>query len=310
MSRTARETPPSEGGLLLVDKAGERTSHDVVARARRALDTRRIGHTGTLDPFATGLLLLCVGPATRLTEYFHRLRKRYDATLRLGVETRTHDLEGDVRARSEAWRGLGREAVEAALAGRVGAQEQRPPSFSAKRVEGRRAHRLARGGEAPSLAPVPVRIHRLELVAFEPPELTLRADVSTGTYVRALARDLGRDLGCGAHLTALRRTAIGPFRVEDALEESVLEQAGWGDRRVRASWRSPAEAVAWLPVRELNEEEDRRVRHGAAVADPTAGSASAAGEPPPVALLREGRLVAVAERRDGALQPRKVFAAP
>lgn len=299
MSPRGAELPPAEGGVLLVDKRAGHTSHDVVAGARRTLGIRRIGHTGTLDPFATGLLLLCIGAATRLVEYFHRLSKTYDATLRLGQETTTHDPEGDVCRRSEAWRELRREDVEKTLRAHVGRLEQRPPDYSAKRVGGRRAHRVARGGGEPSLAPVPVHVHQLEATDFRPPELRLRARVSTGTYVRALARDLGRALGCGAHLTALRRTEIGPFRVEDALAEDRLEEA----RPEHRAWLSPSRATAWLPRRELDEEEADDVRHGRPV------PARGAGDDGLVALVRGDRLVAVAERREDVLQPRKVFVA-
>lgn len=293
------------GGLLLVDKPAGPTSHDVVKSVRRQLAIRRVGHTGTLDPFATGLLLVCVGRATRLAEYFHRLPKEYDATLRLGVETETHDSEGEVRWRSDAWRGLTKEEVVRTLSAHEGSRYQRPPAYSAKRVEGRRAYRLARAGHTPELEPVAVELHRLELRTFDPPYVQLRARVSTGTYIRALARDLGRALGCGAHLTALRRLAIGPFHVSDALREDRLEEL-----RIRhPAWRSPAEALVWLPVRELNEEEASRVATGQAI--PVAALLPASPEPgaaeQAVAMVRRGRLVAVGERRGAELRPRKVL---
>ncbi len=296
MSPRQAELPSIQGGVLLVDKRAGHTSHDVVARTRRALGIRRIGHTGTLDPFATGLLLLCIGVATRLVEYFHRLSKTYEATLRLGEETTTHDPEGEVCRRSQAWRDLRREDVAEVLRSHVGRLEQRPPVYSAKRVGGRRAHRLARQGAEPSLAPVIVHVHRLEATDFQPPELHLRARVSTGTYVRALARDLGRALGCGAHLVALRRTEIGPFHVGDALSEDRLDEAGPGCR----GWLSLSEATAWLPRRELDEAEAEGVRHGRSVPAREVGDGV-------VALVRDGRLLAVAERRQDVLQPRKVF---
>lgn len=294
---------PEHGAVLLVDKPAGPTSHDVVQEARRALGTRRVGHAGTLDPFATGLLLLCAGRATRLVEYFHLLSKTYEASLRLGIETDTHDPEGRVVGRSEAWHELGPTAVEDVLSRFRGRLVQRPPAFSAKRVGGRRAHRAARHGEAVELEPVPVEVHRLEVVACEPPSLRLRAEVSTGTYLRALARDLGRALGCGAHLRALRREAIGPFGVGDAVAPSDLAGLGQG----RAAWRTPAEALAWLPSRHLAPEEAERARSGARVpADSTADPGGAAGALP-VTLVHEGRLVAVAELLDGELQPRKVL---
>lgn len=322
------EPPGSPGeptGLFLVDKGAGPTSHDIVARARRALGTRRVGHTGTLDPFATGLLLLLAGPATRLAEYFHLLPKTYVATLRWGVETTTHDLTGeeveaapgspvaeDVRAEEP-----GEEEVREALRRFEGPSLQKPPAFSAKKVGGRRAHRAAREGEGLELPPVPVTVHSLELLQHRPPETVVRAVVSTGTYIRSLARDLGRALGCGAHLTALRRTSIGPFRVEDAVSAEELEPRL--ERRLRGSvswWRSPADALRWLPRRPLADGEAERVRSGGRIpagrleppaGGPGPGPVSVAEATAPVALVRAGRLVGVAEVAGEELQPRKVF---
>lgn len=303
-------------GVLLVDKPAGPTSHDVVERARRHLDERRIGHTGTLDPFATGLLVLCVGSATRLVEYFHLLPKRYRATLRLGVETATHDPEGEpVEGRGDAsWRRLDREEVEQAVVTLTGRIRQVPPAFSAKRLEGRRAHEAARAGEQVELEPVDVTVHELTVVGMELPELRLEALVSTGTYVRALARDLGRELGCGAHLTTLRRTAVGPFQVDAALPADELTEEGGVPGP--PAWLDPAQALSFLPRAELNAEEGRRVAHGQRVAVrsvegpglPTSLlSGPEEGQELPVALVHGRELVAVAERDGGELQPRKVF---
>lgn len=318
--------PTERAGVLLVDKPAGPTSHDVVARARRALGQRRIGHAGTLDPFATGLLLLCVGPATRLAEYLHLLPKRYEADLRLGVETETHDPEGRPAATSEAWRGLDAETLRAALAAHTGELRQRPPAYSAKRVDGGRAHEAARRGERVELDPVTVRVHRLELRAFEPPRVRLEALVSTGTYVRALARDLGRHLGCLAYLTGLRRSAIGPFRAEAALTAERLEPGRGAEALAEGEgrwWLRPAEALAWLPRRILDDGEAARIRTGRRIAvgrvvSPDTGHAASAdalraeagggaATPLPVVLLHEGRLLAMATLEDGRLQPRKVF---
>ena len=303
-------------GVLLVDKPAGPTSHDVVVRARRCLDERRIGHTGTLDPFATGLLVLCVGRATRLVEYFHLLPKRYRATLRLGVETTTHDPEGEPveGPGDEPWRRVEPEDVEEAAVRLTGRIRQVPPSFSAKRLEGRRAHQAARAGERVELEPVDVTVHELRVVGMESPEVRLEALVSTGTYVRSLARDLGRELGCGAHLTALRRIAVGPFRVDDAFPAAELAE-GAGVPGPPA-WLEPAEAVSFLPRMELTAEEGRRVAHGQRVALQSVEgpglpmgllSGPEEGEELPVALVHGRELVAVAERAGGELQPRKVF---
>lgn len=259
--------------------------------------------------------MLCVGRATRLVEFFHLLPKSYEATLRLGVETTTHDPTGEPSRGSEAWQAVGTEELEAALRAHTGRIEQRPPAFSAKRVRGRRAYEVARRGEDVALEPVSVTVHALRLLSFEPPEVRLTATVSTGTYVRSLARDIGRHLGCGAHLRQLRRMGIGPFRAEAALPEERLD-AGlrWEARGERGWWLEPAEALAWLPRRELDEGEAAMVRHGSSVPRGRVSApdlAVADGLPEngflPVVLLHRGRLVAVAERRDGTLHPRKVF---
>lgn len=318
----AKSPEATRSGVVLVDKPEGPTSHDVVAEARRALGERRIGHTGTLDPFASGLLVLCVGRATRLVEYFHRLDKGYRARVRLGVETETHDREGEVVRESDAWRSLDDERIRSALASLTGSVLQRPPAFSAKRVGGERAHRAARAGRELVLEPVRVRVHALELVELDLPRVEIEARVGTGTYLRALARDLGRAFGCGGHLEALRRTRIGPFAVEEALAPDELGSAAEpreAGARHRA-WIEPADALVWLPSRLLDDAEARAVAHGSVVAEgeiePPRWSGPAEPEDEegpetgnaPVALLHAGRLAAVAERRDGRLQPRKVFA--
>lgn len=302
-------------GILLVDKPAGPTSHDVVETARRALGERRIGHTGTLDPFAEGLLVLGVGPATRLAEYFHWLDKVYEARVRLGEETSTHDPEGEVVRSSEEWRALDAGRIEEVLGELTGRVSQRPPAFSAKRVDGERAHRAAREGRELELERVEVTVHELLLRGWSPPELELRARVGTGTYVRALARDLGRALGCGAHLRSLVRTRVGPYRLEDALDPGVLESRfrEGGAAGLGSAWRRPAEALPWMPTRRLDPEEARAVGHGAAipagtVEPPRWEDSGLEAREPHVTLVREGRLLAVAEREDGRLQPRKVFA--
>lgn len=213
-------------GVLPVDKSEGPTSHDVVAVARKALDMRRIGHTGTLDPFATGLLVLCLGQATKLAQYLTGLDKSYEATARLGVATDTLDRTGEVIAETDAWETLDEARVREAFEGQRGERAQTPPAFSAKRVGGKKSYQLARAGEAVELAPVDVTIHGLEVVAINGPDVRFRLRCSSGTYVRAVARDAGETLGVGAHLTALRRTAVGPFDVEDAVSFGTLKAAG------------------------------------------------------------------------------------
>ncbi len=304
--------PKSDGasGLLLVDKPAGPTSHDIVLRARRALGVRRIGHTGTLDPFAEGLLLLAVGSVTRLVEYFHVLPKTYEAELELGVETDTLDPTGEVTRRSDVWRELDQREIEDSLAALRGELRQVPPAYSAKKVGGERAYDAARSGRAVELEPVTVHVHELRPLEISPPRVRLRMRVSTGTYVRAIARDLGALLGCGAHLTSLRRTAIGPFEVAEALPGAKLRE---GCELAAPHWLNPARAVEWLQGRELAREELEFVRTGRRVpcGNIEAGSVGPEDEARdvnlPVALLSEGRLVGVAERTGDELQPRKVL---
>jgi tRNA pseudouridine55 synthase len=291
----------------------------VVQRVRRAYRTRAVGHTGTLDPFATGLLVVLLGRATRLARFVEAQAKTYLATARLGVATTTDDPEGealepalDAAAVAAA---VDRARLEAALAGFRGTQRQRPPSYSAKRVDGERSHRLARRGEAVELAETMVTVHGIELVDYQPPQVTFRTTVSAGTYVRAIARDLGARLGTGAHLTALRREAIGPLTVADAVP---LEALGPG-----TPLRPPHEVLAHLPAVELDEEGRRAVAHGRTVRDPSAlaesapaatvpdgTAAPAEGRPGLVALVHAGRLAAVAASGDGWLRPTVVLEQP
>lgn len=307
-------------GLLLVDKSAGPTSADVVRRVRRCLGVRRVGHAGTLDPFATGLLLLCVGRVTRLVRYLHLLPKTYRARVRLGEETDTLDPEGKVVTRSEGWRELGRERIEAATAGLTGTIDQVPPLYSAVKVDGRRAYDAARAGERVALEARPVHVASFRVLALDLPDLEVEVVVATGTYVRALARDLGRALGCGAHLRALRRTSIGPFLVDEALGDGELGAAGPADLAGSAAWRTPAATVAWLPRRDLDAEEVERVRHGGRVSRGTVrpgpgpedhGGSWAPAAPDrerlPVALVREGALLAVADADGPYLQPRVVL---
>ncbi len=284
-------------GALPVDKPAGPTSHDAVAAARRALGIRRIGHTGTLDPFATGLLILCVGPATRLAEYLTGLDKRYDATARLGIATDTLDRTGAVVSETETWRGLEPGAVRAAFEDQQGPLRQVPPAYSAKKLRGRKAYELAREGKAVEPAPVDVVIHELEVLDVTGPEVRFRMRCSSGTYVRAVARDAGAALGVGAHLTALRRTHVGRFRVDDAVPLDRLDDPA----AVEAALLSPLDAVAHLPRVSLDPDRIHRVCHGQTI--PADGTGSGV-----VALAAGDELVAVAESDGRTIRPRKVFA--
>jgi tRNA pseudouridine55 synthase len=279
-----------------VDKPAGLTSHDAVQRVRRALRTRQAGHTGTLDPFATGLLVVLVGRATRLARFVEPQPKTYLATARLGARTDTDDLTGAVLEEAPV-EGLSGDRVREALAGFLGVQRQRPPAYSAKHVGGERSHRLARRGAMVEPPETTVTVHRIEPVAWDPPSLTFRATVSAGTYLRAIARDLGERLGVGAHLTALRREAIGGLRVEDAVAL---------DRVAPEALLPPARVLRHLPAVELDPTARAAVVHGRAVAD--GGGAQQSGGP--VMLVSGAELVAVARPEQGWLKPTVVLASP
>jgi tRNA pseudouridine55 synthase len=220
---------PSASGLLVVDKPAGLTSHDVVARVRRLAGTRKVGHAGTLDPMATGVLVLGINRATRLLGHLTLSEKSYDATVRLGVATSTDDAEGEVLASVDAT-GLTEKDVRDALGGFVGELQQVPSTVSAVKVDGRRAYDRARAGEDVELAPRTVMIDELVVRGMAAGTTWLDVDLSvrcsSGTYVRALARDAGRLLGVGGHLTALRRTAVGPVGLDEAAPLGALEEAG------------------------------------------------------------------------------------
>lgn len=258
------------------------------------LRERSVGHAGTLDPFATGLLVILVGRATRLARYVERQAKGYLAEAVLGVATDTDDATGTVVPRQDPGRPLPpEEEIRAALATLVGQYPQRPPAYSARRIAGERAYRLARRGELVDLPATEVTVHALEVVEWAAPVLRFRAVVSAGTYVRALARDLGERLGVGAHLAGLRREWIGPLRVEQA---HPLETIDAGTMLL-----PPLDLVAHLPRVELDAGELAAVSQGRSVPRELAS-----GE---AALVREGRLVAVAEAVPAGWQPRVVLEA-
>jgi tRNA pseudouridine55 synthase len=290
----------SPAGILLVDKPAGPTSHDVVDQVRRAAGVRRVGHAGTLDPFATGLLLLTLGQATRLSQYFLGMAKGYHATLRLGMETDSFDGDGEITREDPGWDRISRGDVEKGLAGLRGTILQTPPALSAKKIRGEAAHRRVRRGEDVVLDPVEVTVLELRLTGFEPPRVQLEVFCSSGTYVRALARDLGRALGVGAHLTDLRRTRIGPFAVAEAVALPGLE----GPESVLRALIPPARALAHMPSVEVEPEDAARIRHGQAVV--LVGRALPEGVS--VRVLLDGELVAVASTEGGRLRPRKVMA--
>jgi tRNA pseudouridine55 synthase len=274
-------------GLLLVDKPAGATSHDVVDAVRRSLGTRKVGHAGTLDPMATGLLIVGAGRATRLLRFLGDLPKTYEGAIRLGVETTTLDADGEVVR--EAPVTASRDEVAAAMRALEGASLQRPPAYSAVKVGGRKLYEAARAGERLEAEPRPVRVDAFELMSYEPPDAAFRVTCSGGTYVRVLTADVGAALSCGAHLIALRRTAIGPFRVEDA---SPPEEAS----------PLPLEAaVGHLPRLDLDAEEARAASHGRPL-----GPAGIAG--PYGVFDPDGRLIGVYRDEGPRARPQVVLA--
>jgi tRNA pseudouridine55 synthase len=287
-------------GVLPIDKPAGPTSHDVVARVRRALGTRRVGHTGTLDPFASGLLLVCIGGATRLSEYLTGLSKRYVATMRLGIATDTDDFTGEPTFQNEAWRELSEEAIRAALAEQVGERTQLPPRYSAKKVAGERMYVAARRGEEVEGRPVSVTIHSIRVLNIALPEVEFEVECGSGTYIRAIARDVGEALGVGGHLTRLRRTRVGDFSVEDAISLDTLDAAA----AVERAMLSPAAAVRHLISVQVDESEVRALGYGQGIPAPLEVPTEL-----PIALLSgPDHLVAIGERVGSQILPRKVFA--
>lgn len=260
-------------GVLNLDKPPGITSHDLVDLARRAFRQKRVGHGGILDPFAGGIMLVGIGAATRLLPFLTDLPKEYVATLRLGEETSTLDTEGTV-VRSLPVPELGRQQIVAGMAGFLGIQEQIPPAFSAIRIGGERAYERARRGETVALPPRRIVVDEMELLDWNPPDLTFRARVSKGTYLRRLAADLAGRLGTCGHLTGLTRTSIGRHRLADSASVDALKQAaneGDLDRLVI----SPARAMSHLPSIEVDGRGVEMIRHGLFPADHWQGGAPA-----------------------------------
>jgi tRNA pseudouridine55 synthase len=285
----------TEPGLVVVDKPGGITSHGVVSRVRRLVGTRKVGHAGTLDPMATGVLVLGVDRATRLLGHLMLTDKAYDATVRLGVATTTDDAEGDVTA-SAATGHLDEATVRAALAAYVGDLQQVPTAVSAIKVDGKRAYARVRDGEDVQLAARPVRIHALDVHEVRRVGESLDVDISvrcsSGTYIRAIARDAGADLGVGGHLTALRRTAVGPYGLDVARTLEQLEEDP-------AVLPIAVAARAAFPAVDLDADAARDVRVGRPL-DLPLETLSAVFDP-------DGVFLALYEPREGRARPVAVF---
>ena len=293
-------------GVLVIDKPVGMTSHDVVQAVRNGTNLRRAGHTGTLDPRASGVLVILVGPAVRLSEYVSASDKRYQAIIRLGSSTDTFDADGKF-TRSDQPVNVTEAQFEEVLKTFIGEIDQTPPPYSAVKLQGRKAYEMAREGEEVELAPRKITVHHLEVLEWAPPEVVIDVHCSSGTYVRSLANDLGVQLGCGAYLVGLRRTKSGRFSLRDATPLRKLQEAfnagNWYQYLIPA-----AEALGDWPAIELSPDEVEGVRHGHRV--------KAVGEAELGSRVRgvstQGELVALMELvtgEDGSpeWQPKKVF---
>jgi tRNA pseudouridine55 synthase len=284
-------------GLVIVDKPAGWTSHDVVGKMRRLARTRRVGHAGTLDPMATGVLVLGVGKATRLLGHLALTEKGYDATIRLGQSTNTDDAEGEVTATASA-ASVADEALRAGIAELTGPIRQIPPQVSAIKVNGERAYKMARKGEEVALAARPVTVREFTVLDVRRDGDVIDVDASvtcsSGTYIRALARDLGASLGCGGHLTALRRTRVGPYDLPMARTLDQLAE--------KPEILAMGEAVAAVfPRRDVSADDARKVAHGGRL--PAAGLG-----PGPVGVFApDGTLLALVEEQGGLAKPLAVF---
>jgi tRNA pseudouridine55 synthase len=302
MSRTKHQSELEErpqSGLLNVDKPPGLTSHDVVGAMRRLSGIRRIGHAGTLDPLATGVLLVCVGRATRLSEYLIGQDKRYRTTIRLGQETNTYDAQGEITAEKPVT--VDESAIQTALNHFRGPIAQVPPMFSALKKDGQPLYKLARQGleiERPSRD---VTIYALELLNWTAPDLTLDIHCSSGTYIRSIAHDLGQILGCGGHVTVLRRTAIGQHTIDQSADFAALTAENWHE-----TLQPPETAVAHFPAVNFADEEAARLQLGQRIA-----WQDDAVPPSPDQLARAydnlGTFIGIISAGEGYWQPRKIL---
>ena len=302
-------------GILVIDKPAGWTSHDVVARARRLLREKRVGHTGTLDPFATGVLVLLVGRATRLAQFLAGAEKEYEAVVRLGYKTETGDLTGARLGELDACRDWQRPELESALQSLRGEIDQVPPMYSAKKIQGQKLYELARRGEEVERRPVRVVVREFEFGfpgrevmsrnADGTCDLPARVVCSAGTYVRVLAESLGEQLGVGAHLAELRRTRAGAFRVAESVTLERLQESAEAGRAGELLLAMNA-ALPSMPAAHLTDADERRVMHGAEVRAPAAGAGNWADGAHVQLIGTDGALVAVGEydARRATVRPR------
>jgi tRNA pseudouridine55 synthase len=302
-------------GLVIIDKPGGMTSHDVVARVRRLASTRRVGHAGTLDPMATGVLVVGIEKATRLLGHLMLTEKTYHATIRLGQATNTDDAEGELAGGASA-AGVAAEALDTEIAQLTGPILQVPPGVSAIKVNGERAYKLTRAGAAPELAARPVTVYEFTVTATRVQGDLLDVDAvvrcSSGTYIRALARDLGAALGTGGHLTALRRTAVGPYAIGVAHTLNELEDQQSAERE-RVNPATPViplaeAAAAAFPRLDLTGDDARRLAQGARLPLPPGFPTADGKEAPAAAFGPDGSFVALVAAAEGRLRSLAVFA--
>ncbi len=286
-------------GVLVVDKPVGLTSHDVVQIVRRGTGIRRAGHTGTLDPRASGVLVVLLGPAVRLSEFVSAEDKRYQATIKLGSATETYDAES-VATEPENEVNVTQKEFEELLTSFVGEIEQIPPPYSAVKVQGKKAYELARKGEEVKLEPRLIKVHSLELLEWALPEVVVDVHCSSGTYVRSLANDIGEQLGIGAHLNGLRRSKSGNFTLRDAVSMRQLrddfESGTWANSLIPA-----AEALGDWPTIELDEKQLKLVVNGNRI------PADASMPDMARAISEQGDLVAILQKNGEEWQPKKVF---
>lgn len=283
-------------GIINIDKPQGLTSHDVVNQIRRLSAVRRVGHAGTLDPLATGVLLLCVGRATRLVEYLVGLTKRYEAVIRLGQVTDSYDADGQILEEHEV--SLTETEIREALQPFRGVIQQKAPAFSAIKRDGQPLYKLAREGIAVDPPLREVQIYQLDLISWEAPLIQIRVSCSAGTYIRSLAHDLGQQLGCGGHIEQLRRTAVGEFNSEQAVALNRLDKETWLDYLLPSDT-----AVSHLPRLDLSEAEAYRLQLGQRLprmyGHPDAETVRA--------YDANGRFIGIAKSRDFIWQPHKIF---
>jgi tRNA pseudouridine55 synthase len=279
-------------GFLNIDKPAGMTSHDVVDVVRRAAGQRQVGHTGTLDPFATGVLVLVLGRATRLANLLAGADKTYRGEITLGRATTTYDTEGETTSTGSVDH-LDEEGIRAALALFRGSIDQVPPPYSAKKVGGKKLYELARAGETVVVEPKQVTIHHLEMLGWNPPSVEFEAVVSAGTYARSLAFDLGQALGCGGHLSRLERTAVGRLTIAESISLDVIREQ---PDSVREHLISVSEALPEIPSVTVNPEAQARLLNGTAITLPSRGvGTKAAGAKRLFAVTEQGAPVALVE---------------